>query len=343
LITGSPSLNTVIDAKLYGATAYFPKPLNLEFITTRVRQFLGDRDEPVQGHVLVLGQALWERLGARLGGLASSVCAEEESAFLAAVRERQPKAILADVASASTPGLLRAYQSLGPEANSFVLLGDDSVVDRLSDLAFEHAGTACLSLGASQAELTRDVRNTIAQRDAEKLRAQSDDPVQANKCPFAQAYRHGYYCASESRCPHGAFQDGWICVGSKEYQKCRKRPLLVESSARAGHTACSGSLGPAASAALAKQLLRLVHEGKREIVIDAEGLDACTDGLVAGLLEARAALAEASPAGTLRVFNLAEDVREELRKRLSGAAIRVYGPRMVDESSRFKQWGSHFD
>ena len=42
LITGHATLETVIDAKQYGAVAYFRKPLNLTEVDSRLRAFLGE-------------------------------------------------------------------------------------------------------------------------------------------------------------------------------------------------------------------------------------------------------------------------------------------------------------
>ena len=46
---------------------------------------------------------------------------------------------------------------------------------------------------------------------------------------WAKAYRNGYYCLSQGGCPYGPYRGGWIAIEGKEFQKCLKRPLLVES------------------------------------------------------------------------------------------------------------------
>ena len=40
LITGYPTIDTVVDAKCHGAQAYFRKPLDLEAMERRIREFL---------------------------------------------------------------------------------------------------------------------------------------------------------------------------------------------------------------------------------------------------------------------------------------------------------------
>ena len=49
LITGYPTLDTMIDAKQYGAVAYFRKPLKLADVDARLRAFLGDAGPPGNG------------------------------------------------------------------------------------------------------------------------------------------------------------------------------------------------------------------------------------------------------------------------------------------------------
>jgi DNA-binding NtrC family response regulator len=44
LITGYPEMGTIVDAKCYGAQAYFQKPLNLEVLEERIREYLATVD-----------------------------------------------------------------------------------------------------------------------------------------------------------------------------------------------------------------------------------------------------------------------------------------------------------
>ncbi len=48
LITGYPSLESVIDARRFGVTAYFPKPLNLQELGSCIRACIGEEDSRLQ-------------------------------------------------------------------------------------------------------------------------------------------------------------------------------------------------------------------------------------------------------------------------------------------------------
>ncbi len=48
LITGYPSLEAVIDARRFGVAAYFPKPLNLVELGSRIRAYIGEESSKLQ-------------------------------------------------------------------------------------------------------------------------------------------------------------------------------------------------------------------------------------------------------------------------------------------------------
>jgi len=101
LITASPSLETLSAAKRYGAMAFFKKPLKLMEMEARIRGFLeASPGTLVDGRVLVVGQELHSRFADRLVRFQACACGSEEPAFLGAVDEQRPKAILADAGHA---------------------------------------------------------------------------------------------------------------------------------------------------------------------------------------------------------------------------------------------------
>lgn len=344
LITGYPTLETVIDAKQHGAVGYFRKPLKLKEVIARLRGYLGeDARSLIDGRVLVLGQGLLDRLADRLGRFQTLTCEAEEAAFLKAVAEQRPKAVLAEGTAPTTAALLRAYQRLGREANSFLLVSDESALDAVNEMLFDAGAAGCIPLDASQEQLEQHIKEAVTRREAQKLDQQGREEELANKCLFAKAYRNGYYCLKQGSCPYGAFPGGWIAIEGKEYQKCPKRPLLVESLERVGFTNWSGRIEATRSPELRKQLLSFIREGKREIVIDAQGLAAAQYNLVEILSDVHAELVKVHPDGVISIMNLAEPVLEEFRKATINKGVRFFGVRMVDERSTFERWGTRFD
>ncbi len=344
LITGYPTLETVIDAKQHGAVAYFRKPLKFVELDSRIRAFLGeDARSLIDGRVLVVGQGLMDQLASRLARFQTLVCEEEESAFLKLVAEQRPKVVLADASAPTTVQLLRAYQRLGREANSFLLVSDENALDAINELLFGQGAAGCIPREAGQEKLEQYIKDTVHHREAQKLDEQGRFEEQANKCLFAKAYRNGYYCLKQGACPQGVVQGGWIAIEGKEYQKCPKRPLLVESLEQVGFAAWTGRFDPTHAPVLRKQLLALLREGKREIVIDAEGLEAAHYNLTEILSDAHAELQKAHPDGVIDIINLSDHVLEEFRKATINKGVRFFGIRMVDEKGTFERWGTRFD
>ena len=344
LITGHATLETVIDAKQHGAVAYFRKPLKLMEVDSRLRAFLGeDARSLVDGRVLVLGQGLMDRLADRLVRFQTVVCEEEEAGFLKAVAEQRPKAVLADVTAPATVQLLRAYHRIGREANSFLLVSDESALDQINELLFDYGAAGCIPMDAPQEQLEQHIKDAVTRREAEKLDQQGRYEELANKCLFAKAYRNGYFCLKQGPCPSGAIPGGWIAIEGKEFQKCPKRPLLVESLERVGFTAWAGRIEATRSPELRKQLLAFVREGKREIVIDAQGLEAAHYNLIEILSDVHAELVKIHPDGVMHILNLADSVLEDFRKATINKGVRFFGVRMVDEKSTFERWGTRFE
>ncbi len=344
LITGYPTLETIIDAKQYGAVAYFRKPLKLVEVDSRLRTFLGeDARSLIDGRLLVVGPALLARLEPRLARFQTVVCEDQEAAFLKAVGEHRPKAVLADAGSPTTPALLAAYQRLGREANCFLLLSDESALDTTNELLFSHDAGGCIPMDASQDAIERAVREAVERRELQKMDQQNRFEQLTNKCMFAKAYRNGYYCLKQGNCLEGQIKGGWIAIEGKEYQKCPKRPLLVESLETAGFATWAGQLEVSRSPELRKQLLALLREGKREIVIDCQGLRQAHYNLFEILSDVYDEMAKQHADGTIHIINLAPALQEEFRKATINKGVRCYGIRMVDERSTFERWGTRFD
>ena len=58
-VTGYPTLDTMIDAKQYGAMAYFRKPLKLSELDSRIRAYLDGEDHlPADGATTAPERAL---------------------------------------------------------------------------------------------------------------------------------------------------------------------------------------------------------------------------------------------------------------------------------------------
>jgi CheY-like chemotaxis protein len=344
LITGYPTLETVIDAKQYGAAAYFRKPLNLMEVDSRIRAFLGeDARSLIDGRVLVVSQMLQDRLGDYLVRFQTVVCPEEEAAFLEEVSQHRPKAVLADAASAETCRLLKAYRRLGRETNCFLLVSGEEALDAANELLFSQGADGCLPLSAPRELFERRIKEAVELREMQKLDQQGRFEELTNKCMFAKAYRNGYYCLKQGNCLYGPFQGGWIAIEGKEYQKCAKRPLLVSSLAQVGFTTWTGRIEATRAPELRKQLLAIVREGKQEIVVDAQGLEAANYNLFEILSDVYAEFVKGQPDGVVHVINLSPTLLEEFRKAMINKGVRFYGVRMVDEKSAFERWGTRFE
>jgi DNA-binding response OmpR family regulator len=341
LITGYPTLETVIDAKQYGAVAYFRKPLNLMEVDSRLRAFLGeDADSLVEGRVLVVGEELYAQLADRLTRFQTLVCEPEERALLQEVTDHRPKVILADAGAPETAGLLLAYSRLGREANSFLLVADEGALDAASQLLFSQGAAGCLPLTAPREVVERTLREAVEVREMQKLDQQGRVEELTNKCMFAKAYRNGYYCLKQGACPYGPYQGGWIAIEGKEFQKCAKRPLLVPTLEAVGFATWTGRIDPAQALEQRKALLTLVRERKTELVIDAQGLEAANYNLFEVLSDVYDELVKHYPEGLVHVINLTPALQEEFRKAMINKGVRFYGVRMVDERATFERWGT---
>ena len=344
LITGYPTLETVIDAKQYGAIAYFRKPLNLGDVDARLRAFLcEDAHSLVDGRVLVLGQDVMDRLHEQLVRFQTIVCPVDEVSFLQIVAEQRPKVVLADAGGAETLRLLRAYLKLGREANCFVLVSNEETLDATNEMLFSQGASGCIPDGAGRETVEQSILDAVERREKQKLDQQGRVEELTNKCLFAKAYRNGYYCLSPEACTYGPFQGGWISIEGKEYQKCAKRPLLVSSLDLVGFTSWSGRMDAPSALELRKQLMTLVRERKQEIVVDAHGLESANYNLFEVLTDVHAELCKSAPDGLIHVINLAPQLQDDFRKALINKGVRFYGVRMVDERSAFERWGTRFD
>jgi CheY-like chemotaxis protein/anti-anti-sigma regulatory factor len=344
LITGYPSLDTLVEAKQYGAVAYFRKPLRLMEIDSQLRAFLGeDATSLIAGRVLVVGEELEARVASRLSRFQVQGCQASEVAFLNAVRELRPKAVLADAADAATPALLREYQKQAPRHCSFLLVCSDASLDAANELLFGQGATGCIPLEAPQEVFEQLIKEAVEQREAEPADRQGRIEALAHKCTFAKAYRNGYYCMSQGGCPFGPYRGGWIAIEGKEFQKCLKRPLLVDSLESVGMVAWEGRIEAARTPELRRQLLELVRERKHELIIDAQGLEAAHVSLFEVLTDVHAELRRGQPDGVIHIINLPESLLAEFTKVTVDTGIRCSGPRMVDQRSNFERWGSRFD
>jgi hypothetical protein len=324
--------------------AYFKKPLKLMEVEARIRGFLEDAPGSlVDGRILLVGQGLKEKLADRLVRFQTCSCEQEEHAFMREVAAHRPKVVLADAAAPETPGLLRAYSRLGREANSFLLVAEEAALDQANALLFEGGAAGCLPGGAPREGMERAIREAVELREMQKLDQQGRVEELTHKCMFAKAYRNGYYCLKQGPCPYGPYQGGWIAIEGKEYQKCGKRPLLVPSLDQVGFATWTGRVDPAQAVECRKQLLALVRERKRELVVDAQGLEAAHYNLFEVLSDVYAELVKAAPDGLVHVINLPPALQEEFRKAMINKGVRFYGVRMVDERSTFERWGTRFD
>jgi CheY-like chemotaxis protein len=359
LITGSPTLETVVDAKLHGAVAYLRKPARLdpqdgdlriflEGVAARLRGLLHDESErELDGKVLLVGPTLLERFADRLTAFQTISCAPEEAAFLQIVRHQRPMAVLAAAGPPETALLLHTYMQLGREANSFLLVVEEPQLDAASDLLFNEGAAGCISVGATRSAVEQCIRDAVHRRAAQRLAQQQQDLQLTNKCPSAKPYRNGYACQQEDACPYGPFQAGWIAVDHRQVQKCARRPLLVTSLDDAGFVTIAGTIDHAQAMEVRKTLMGIVREGRREVVVDAQGLVAVTEPLVQVLSEISTELAQCHANGWLHVINLSAPLQEEFRHLPIGSSrgriVRFSGNRMVDVRSAFERWGTRFD
>lgn len=352
LITARPSLKTLDMAKRCGAAAYFRKPLKLPEVEARIRGFLGVDAVPppdgrgmVEGQVLVVGNSLMERLGDRLGLFDASVCAAEKGDFLQAVKGRRPKVVLADAGAPETVTLLREYRRLSREANSFLLVSDEASLGAANTMLLRHGATGCIPLTASRELLERCIQDAVSFRDTQKTEDEERASAfaQTRKCEFARAYRNGYYCVARQACPHGPFQEGWIVSDGDEYQKCGRRPLLVDSLSQIGLVTWAGALDAAKALETRKALMEHVRNKVETIVIDAKGLESVNYNLYEVLSDVYDELAKIHPDGLIQIINLTSALLADFRKGITNKGIRFYTARMVDERSSFERWGVRFD
>ena len=348
LLTAHPKLETMHEARRSGAIAYFKKPLKLEDVDKQLRTFLGeDTSSRIEGRVLVVGQELQEHLGARLARFETLVCEPEETAFTTAVGEQQPRAVLADAADAGTPALLQAYRKLGHSTGSFLLVADEDALDAANELLFQQGAAGCIPRQAPQAEVEQQLIEVLEREESQGAeggpRFEGLIRQRSLTCSFAKAYRNGYFCLSQGGCPFGPYRGGWIAIEGKEFQKCLKRPLLVDSLEAVGVVAWEGRIEAARTPELRRQLLELVRERKQQIIIDAQGLEASQFNLFEILTDVSAEFRRVRPDGAIHIINLTENLLSEFTKVTVDTGIHCAGPRMVDEKATFKRWRSRFE
>lgn len=344
LMTGAPSLDTLIAAKQHGAAAYFRKPLNLAQVDERLRAFLGEEPRPViEGAVVVVGSGLRERLGDRLARVQAVACEEEEAAFQAALQQHRPRAILADAGAPTTRPFLQACRGRGRDAACFVLVSDEDSLDAANDLLFGEGATACVPADASQEQVEQSLRAALELFEVQQMDAESPAEEIPPRCEHAHPYRNGYYCLAPGACPYGAFQGGWIFLDGKEYQKCLKRPFVLQAPEQAGFVSIAGRPDPPKCMESRKRLMALVRRGKTELIIDALGLTHAPYNLFEALADVSAELARRHGESAMSVINLSEQLLDEFKRAMPNKGVRFYGPRMVDQPGAFARWGTRFD
>jgi|WetSurMetagenome_2_1015567.scaffolds.fasta_scaffold61540_1 CheY-like chemotaxis protein len=343
LLTAHPAMDTLNAAKQYGAVAYFRKPPQLPEIDARMRDFLGEGTAAGGPLILVVGQALRERLADRVPQYPTVVCSDEEPAFLQAVKTHRPVLVVANATAAETPELLRVFQQLGRTTESFLLAFDETGFDAASNLLFGAGANGCLSLDASKDELQRAIGAAIKRQEIQKRNEENSVGAESSRCTFAKEYRHGYYCVTPRRCPYGPYQGGWIAIEKSQYHQCLKRPLLMDSLLDVAFVG-PGHLGKSGRAAdLREKILALAQNGKREIVLDAYEMGSASFTLFEMISDIVQQLDEAGLHTTLTVINLPESARKECQDRLTHERVRWFGARMIDEKKRFARWGTRFD
>jgi anti-anti-sigma regulatory factor len=205
----------------------------------------------------------------------------------------------------------------------------------------------CIPREAPQAEVERQLIEVLEREESQKNGGGGhfEGLMQERSltCTFAKAYRNGYYCLSQGGCPYGPYRGGWIAIEGKEFQKCLKRPLLVDSLESVGMVAWEGRIEAARTPELRRQLLELVRERKHELIIDAQGLEAAHVSLFEVLTDVHAELRRGQPDGVIHIINLPESLLAEFTKVTVDTGIRCSGPRMVDEKATFKRWRSRFE
>ncbi len=341
LITGYPTLESVLEAKRQGVLAYFSKPLQLEEMEARLQAFLGEV-RLLEGPVLVIGSALYEKLKDRLVRFTALCCPEDLPSFLQTVSVHRPEVILADAAGPDTRSMVHAYRELGAQARTFLVVSDEASVETLQRLLFEQGVSDCLPSGVSRTEMERIILEAVRRRDTERAAIRQRSAELATRCENARPYRNGYYCIQPDQCPYGGSFAGWISVNGKEVQRCHFRPLVFETLDKVGFTEWSGRVDASRTPEMRKQLMALLHNGVQDLVVDAQGLTGAHYNLIEILADVGVELRKVAPEGRIYVINLAEPVLEEFRK-TPVLGVRFSGLRMIDEQATFARWGTRFE
>jgi CheY-like chemotaxis protein len=341
LITGYPTLETIMEAKRQGVLAYFSKPLQLDQMEARLQAFLGEV-RLLEGPVLVVGSALYDRLKDRLVRFTTLCCPDELLSFLQTVGVQRPVVVLADAAGPSTRPMLQAYRALGAQAHTFLVVSDPAGVEALQRLLFEDGVADCLPAEASRTEMERVILDAVGRHEAERAALRQRSAELATRCENARPYRNGYYCVQPDQCPYGGAFAGWISINGKEVQRCRFRPLVFEALEKVGFTEWTGEVDASRTPEMRKQLLAVLRDGVQDLVIDGQGLTGAHYNLIEILADVGAELRKAAPAGRIHVINLVDAVLEEFSK-TPVLGVRFSGPRMIDEQATFARWGTRFE
>jgi CheY-like chemotaxis protein len=339
LLTGYPSVDTIMEAKRWGAKAYFQKPLQLEQLEAKLRAHLGAR-HLLDAPLLLVGSRVSELLQGTLDHFATQFCAGDLETILESLAEIQPAAVLIEAGVDAAVPLLRHCATL-PNAPAVLLVTAPDRTAGLADLMFEEGAAGVLKTGSPRAEVESGITRVVTERTKQQAKHREAAEAFSNKCESARPYRNGYYCQlPQDFCnlPRG----GWIAINGREVQKCPRRPLLFPSLDEVGFVGWTGRVDASQTPAMRKELLALIQQKMRHIVIDAQGLEAAHYNLVEILGDLQAEFRKALPDGTIHVINLQEAVLEEFAK-TPVINVRFSGPRIVDETAPFARWGTRFE
>ncbi len=339
LITGYPSIETIMQAKREGVVAYFPKPVQLEDMEAKLRAFLGE-SRLLDGPLLVIGTGLFERLRDKLVRFEAQCCPEDEATFLQIVATHNPKAILAEAGADTTVPLLRAYHTAAKtERCPFLVVTEPASVTILPRLVFDEGVADCVAADAARPEIERVISEAVRRRDADRQADHDRLDQLIGKCEQARPYRNGYFCLAPEQCPSPG---DWIAVNGNEVRRCARRPLVFESLEQVGFATWSGRVDASRTPEMRDRLLALLTDGIQDIVIDAQGLTEMHYNLLEILADVAAELRKRAPDGRVHVVNLADPVLEQFRK-TPVLGVRFSGARMIDVASTFARWGTRFE
>jgi DNA-binding response OmpR family regulator len=342
LMTGFPTLETVLEAKRQGAIAYFPKPLELATMEARLRSMLGDH-KLVEGPILVVGSALWEKMREKLERFNAVCCPEDDAALREMVSTQQPAAALIDATSPDAAALAGACRAAAVEEYALIMVSAEDDVEAIRRILFDAEGIDdVIPANASREDTERTLQTAVERCEALKTARRQKCEEWCNKCEYARPYRNGYYCLQEEECPYGHHSAIWISIQGREHRRCPRRPLLFDSLGQIGFASWSGQVDASRTPEMRKELMGLIRQGYRDIVIDGQGLTGAHYNLIEILGDLQMEFRKAMPNGQIHLINLSDTVLEEFRK-TPVMNVKYSGPRMVDEKSTFARWGTVFD